>query len=186
MANILMRERQELGDRMNEYFTYWKWIKMKQWVYEKGLRRRMNLESLEIPRLDRRFVDEAIAEGIENDHLEWEDQNGFVWDGIDDLLPNLQNNVRPNIVPNVLDEEFDGYCALQSVEKNKEGCVKNQQELAKAAQKLCHIVGAPTVENFKHIIKSHQLMNCPVTLDDVKTAQDTHGKDTSHIKGKTT
>ena len=46
------------------------------------------------------------------------------------------------------------------------------------------------VETFQYVeteetsIKSNQLMNCPVTVDDVETAQNAHGKDTSHVKGK--
>ena len=44
----------------------------------------------------------------------------------------------------------------------------------------------PTVENFKYILKSNGIKNCPVTIDDVKIAEDIWGKDISYLKGKTT
>ena len=79
-----------------------------------------------------------------------------------------------------------GHQFAHTVEQNEEGHTKEQQEHAKAAQKSHRIIGAPTVENFKCLIKSNQVMNCPVTVDDIDTAQNTHGKDASCVKGRTT
>ena len=42
----------------------------------------------------------------------------------------------------------------------------------------------PTVKNFKHIIKSNQIQNCPITMEDIEIAEQIHGKDMSHLKGK--
>ena len=66
------------------------------------------------------------------------------------------------------------------------GCTEQQKERAKEARKLCHIMGAPTVGNFKHIIKSDQMSDCPVTLEDIDRAEKICGKDILHIKGKMT
>ena len=41
-----------------------------------------------------------------------------------------------------------------TAEKNEEGHTKDQQECAKTAQKPCHIIGAPTVENFKCLLRA--------------------------------
>ena len=49
-----------------------------------------------------------------------------------------------------------------------------------------HIVGALMVWNFKHLIKSDQIGNCPVTAEDIEIAENIHRKDISHMKGKTT
>ena len=75
---------------------------------------------------------------------------------------------------------------VRTVKDNEEGYSKLQQDRAKEAQKLYHIIGAPTIENFKYLIKSNQVMNCPVTMDDIDIAQDMHGKDISYLKGRTT
>ena len=59
-----------------------------------------------------------------------------------------------------------------------------QKEKAKAARKPCHTMGVPTIGNFKYIIKSNQIKNCPVTLDDIDGAEKSHGNDILCIEGK--
>ena len=76
--------------------------------------------------------------------------------------------------------------SMAAVEDNAVGHMKAQQEKAKEACKLCHIVGAPAVKNFKCMMKSNQTQDCPITVEDVETAEQTCGKHVSHIKGKTT
>ena len=75
---------------------------------------------------------------------------------------------------------------LGTVEDNVIRHAKQQKEKAKEARKSHHTIGAPTIRNFKHIIKSDQMRNCPVTLEDIDEAEKIHGKDILHIKGKTT
>ena len=55
-------------------------------------------------------------------------------------------------------------------------------ERAKAARKLYHIVGSPTVEAFKAMQKGNVIKNCPVTAADVDIAEKIY----STLKGKTT
>ena len=43
-------------------------------------------------------------------------------------------------------------CMVSTVNENKLGYTKRQFEDAKRARRLYHIVGCPTVENFKHIL----------------------------------
>ena len=66
---------------------------------------------------------------------------------------------------------------LGTVEENATGRVNQQQDKAKEAQKLQHMVGAPVVQNFKHLIRSNQIGNCPVTVDNIETAEKICGKD---------
>ena len=47
-------------------------------------------------------------------------------------------------------------------------------------------MGAPTMKNFKFTMKSNQIQDCPITVEDTETAEQICGKDMSHIKGKTT
>jgi hypothetical protein len=70
---------------------------------------------------------------------------------------------------------------VTTVKENKMGFTQKQYENAKKARRLYHIVGCPTVENFKHIIK-----NCPVTPEDVNIAEKIFGGDIGTLKGKST
>ena len=75
---------------------------------------------------------------------------------------------------------------VQTVDENKIGYTKQQVERAKAARKLYHIVGSPTVEVFKVMLKGNVIKNCPVTAADVDTAEKIYGPAISSLKGKTT
>ena len=59
-------------------------------------------------------------------------------------------------------------------------------ERAKVARKLYHIVGSPTLEAFKAMLKSNIIKNCPVTAADVDIAEKIYGPAISTLKGKTT
>ena len=75
---------------------------------------------------------------------------------------------------------------LGTVKDNMIGHTEQQKERAKEARKSCHVMGAATIRNFKHIIKSNQTSDCPVTLEDIDGAEKIHRKDILCIKGKTT
>ena len=59
-------------------------------------------------------------------------------------------------------------------------------ERAKVERKLYHIVGSPTLEAFKAMLKSNIIMNCTVTAADVDIAEKIYGPAISTLKGKTT
>ena len=40
------------------------------------------------------------------------------------------------------------------------------------------------MKNFKYLIKSNQIRNCPVTVEDISSAEKIFGKDVAYIKGK--
>ena len=65
-------------------------------------------------------------------------------------------------------------------------CYKQQVERAKAARKLYHTVGSPTVEAFKAMLKGNVIKNCPITAADVDIAEKIYGPAISTLKGKTT
>ena len=75
---------------------------------------------------------------------------------------------------------------VQTVDENKIGYTKQQVERAKAAWKLYHIVGSPTVEAFKVMLKGNAIKKCPVTAADVDIAEKIYGPAISTLKGKTT
>jgi hypothetical protein len=71
-------------------------------------------------------------------------------------------------------------------ENVKDYTQRRQFENAKRARRLHHIFGCPTVENFKHILRQNIIKNCPVTADDVNTAEKIFGGDIGALKGKST
>ncbi|MGC9293591.1 MAG: hypothetical protein ACP5EP_12880, partial [Acidobacteriaceae bacterium] len=70
--------------------------------------------------------------------------------------------------------------------ENRKGYTQRQFEDAKRARKLYHIVGCPTIENFKNILRQNIIQNCPVTPADVDLAEKIFGPDIGTLKGKTT
>ncbi|CAJ1943830.1 unnamed protein product, partial [Cylindrotheca closterium] len=52
-------------------------------------------------------------------------------------------------------DDVQGYCALQSVEKNKEGFTNKQVKQANVAQSGYHMMGAPGAELFKLAIRGN-------------------------------
>ena len=75
---------------------------------------------------------------------------------------------------------------IASVKENSIGHTKRQLERAKLARKLYHIMGAPTVDAFKAMLRGNMIKNCPVTSQDVKLAEEIYGPAISTLKGKST
>jgi hypothetical protein len=75
---------------------------------------------------------------------------------------------------------------IKTVKENRVGYTQRQFEQAKRARELYHIVGAPTIETFKTLIKMNAIRNCPVTTEDVNIAEKIFGADMSSLKGKLT
>jgi hypothetical protein len=51
---------------------------------------------------------------------------------------------------------------------------------------LYHIIGCPSIENFKAILRQNVIKNCPVTIEDVNIAERIFGPDIGTLKGKST
>ncbi len=74
---------------------------------------------------------------------------------------------------------------MNTVEENKKLYTKRQIAGAEAARKLYQVVGYPSLKDFMHIIQTHGINNCPITLEDVKISQKIFGPDVYAIKAKT-
>jgi hypothetical protein len=86
-----------------------------------------------------------------------------------------------------LDQPTSGTNNLVStMAENRKGYTLRQFEQAKEARKLYHIVGTPTMDNFKSILRMNVIKNCPVTVKDVNIANKIFGPDMSSLKGKST
>ena len=82
--------------------------------------------------------------------------------------------------------KITGVQMVSTVAENCGNYTTQQFEKAKEARKLYHNIGSTTVENFKYMLKSNGIRNCPVTIEDVKIAEDIWGNNISYLKGKTT
>ena len=75
---------------------------------------------------------------------------------------------------------------IDTVAENQKGYMQHQFEHTKAARKLYHNVGTPTIENFKALLKMNTIQNCPITIQDVMIAEKIFGPNMSRLKGKST
>jgi hypothetical protein len=83
-------------------------------------------------------------------------------------------------------EVSDNYLKMENhliniVNKNRVGYTQRQFEQAKKARELYHIVGTPTIETFKTLLKMNAIRNCPVTTEDVNIAKKIFGPDMSSL-----
>jgi hypothetical protein len=76
---------------------------------------------------------------------------------------------------------------MSAVNENQKGHETRQFfERVKEARKSHHIVGAPTMDNFKSLLWMNIIKNCLVTTEDVNVAEKMFGPDVSSLKGKST
>ena len=80
----------------------------------------------------------------------------------------------------------EGFSMLQTVQENRFPYSARQFERAKIARDVYHAIGNPSISDYKNIIKTNGLRNCPVTIEDINIAEKIFGKDVSTLKGKTT
>ena len=73
---------------------------------------------------------------------------------------------------------------VTTLSENRIGYTDRQYDIAKTARKLYHIIGMPTVENFKALLCMNAIHNCPVMVEDVKITERIFGPDMSSLKGK--
>lgn len=74
---------------------------------------------------------------------------------------------------------------IKTVEDNKNGFTKAEQERADKAKELLIALGRPSVETLKNSLKNGFILNCPITVKDVANMERIYGPDLGSIKGKT-
>ena len=82
------------------------------------------------------------------------------------------------------DEE--NFAFISTVDNNKLGYTKQQLKGAELAKQLYATLGYPSVKDFRWMVQSNQIKDCPVTVQDIESAHKIWGKDISALKGKTT
>ena len=75
---------------------------------------------------------------------------------------------------------------IDTVSENRKNYTQKQFEYAKRARKLYRMCGYPTMENFKILVESNQIQNCPVKPEEITIAENIFGPDMGALKGKST
>ena len=79
-----------------------------------------------------------------------------------------------------------GLAFVNTVSENKSGFTKRQIKNAEAARTLYATLSYPSLKDFKWVLRSNQIQNCPVTVQDAEVASKIWGKNIAALKGKTT
>jgi hypothetical protein len=71
------------------------------------------------------------------------------------------------------------------VKQNEDGYSQHQLEQARLAKDLYTKVGHPSQQDFKAMVASGTILNCPITVGDVMRAEKIYGPSIAALKGKT-
>ena len=78
------------------------------------------------------------------------------------------------------------YLLVNTVQENKQKYMAREVERAKVAKKLYYALGNPSIPDFKNILRSNLIQNCPVNVKDVMNCEMIYGPDVYTLKGKST
>ena len=76
--------------------------------------------------------------------------------------------------------------ALLSVEENKKLFTKRQVAEAEEAMRVHATIGFPSLPDYKHIVATNRIKDCPVTLEHIRVMEHIYGDNSILLKGKTT
>jgi hypothetical protein len=75
---------------------------------------------------------------------------------------------------------------VNTVSENKEGFTQRQIKGVDLTRNLYKTLSYPSMKAFKWVIRSNQIKDCPVTVQDIDVARTIWGKNIAALKGKTT
>ena len=64
---------------------------------------------------------------------------------------------------------------VNTVAENMKLYTKRQVARAEEARKLYQVIGYPSLRDFKHVIQTNQIKNCPVTIEDINICEKIFG-----------
>jgi len=80
----------------------------------------------------------------------------------------------------------DDMVFVATVASNETNYTERQRQGAARAKDLYERLAYPSIKDFKWAVMSNQIMDCPITVDDVNVAHALWGKNIAALKGKTT
>jgi hypothetical protein len=75
---------------------------------------------------------------------------------------------------------------VNTVSENKEGFTQRQIKGADLARNVYKTLSYPSMKDFKWVVRSNQIKDCPVTVQYIDVARKIWGKNIAALKGKTT
>ena len=79
-----------------------------------------------------------------------------------------------------------GVALISTVSENKKNFMKTQVDRANLAQKVHKILMFPSIRDFKHLLMTNGIKNCPITIEDINISEKIYGLNVYSIKGKST
>ena len=83
------------------------------------------------------------------------------------------------------DKALAHYACVETVSENMQGYTHRQVKYAKRAREGLELVGFPSLCDYEAMVCLPMIKNCPLTIADIKIAQDVYGPDIPSLKGKT-
>ena len=135
------------------------------------------------------FDERAIANVISFSNAEqkgkydiaYEPGTGFVMKNKENGNVNIFKKDNTGLFTTPMEKDIN---LLNTVDENKKYYTKRQVDRAEVARKLYQVIGYPSVRDYKHIIQTNQIKNCPVTIEDINISEKIFGPDVYAIKGK--
>jgi hypothetical protein len=101
-------------------------------------------------------------------------------------LPNMEFRMHESGLHFYDPRTNNQFAFVSTVSQNMENFTKRQIKEARVARTLYGTLCYPSKSDFKWIIRSHQIKDCPVTVENVEVASQIWGDDIAALKGKTT
>ena len=99
--------------------------------------------------------------------------------------PNMQFRMHESGL-HYFDPRDESFSFVNTVSENKKNFTKRQIQRAEVARALYAKLSYPSMKDYKWVIRSNQIKDCPVTVQDIDVATKIYGKDIAALKGKTT
>jgi hypothetical protein len=82
-------------------------------------------------------------------------------------------------------EERAALCFVQTIRQNYEGYTKCEVEAARRAREVQAMVGQPPDREFRKMVSSNRIPNCPITVEAVEHSNKLFGPDLAEVRGRT-
>ena len=99
--------------------------------------------------------------------------------------PNMEFRMHESGLHYYDPRDIGHHAFVNTVSGNKIGFTKRQIKGAETARALYSALSYPSTKDYKWIIRSNLIRNCPVTVQDIQVASKVWGKDIAALKGKT-
>ena len=101
-------------------------------------------------------------------------------------MPNMVFHMHPSGLHYYDPGATSNFTFLTTVEENKDGVSQRQIQGAERARDLYSKLAYPSLTDFKWMVQSNSIQDCPVTLNDIVLAEKIWGPNIAALKGKTT